>query len=130
MDQTVPASESGMTALSMEFVSKPREACRLRTAIPVAIESALRQVPGFAGCMLLISDKEPRLVTVITFWGGENRAELSSKGVARIHKIVAPFLDRCLQVRSHDAYSPVKSFASQVTPERSAQIEGLSVCVA
>jgi len=97
MGQAVPASECGVTALSMEFVSKPEEAHRLRTAIPAAIEGLLGQVPGFSGCMLLIADKEPRLVTVITLWEGENRAGLSSNGVAWIHKIAAPFLDHCLK---------------------------------
>jgi len=112
MGQAVPASEAGMTALSMEFVSKPEEAHRLRAAIRGAIDGALGQVPGFAGCMLLISDKEPRLATVITFWEGEKRAGLSSNGVAWIHKIVAPFLDHCLQVRTHDAFCPVAALAS------------------
>jgi len=114
MGQAVPASECGVTALSMEFVSKPEEVHRLRTAIPAAIEGLLGQVPGFSGCMLLIADKEPRLVTVITFWEGENRAGLSSNGVAWIHKIAAPFLDHCLQVRTHDAFSPVTALASHV----------------
>ncbi len=117
MGRTVPATACGTTALSIEFVSKPHEAYRLRTAIPAAIEGALGQVAGFAGCLLLITDKEPRLATVITFWEGENRAELSNNSAPWVHKLLAPFLDHCLQVRSHDAYSPVKTSASEVNLE-------------
>ena len=114
MGRSVPAAVCGMTALSIEFVSKPQEVHRLRAAIPAAIEGALGQVAGFAGCLLLISDKEPRLATVITFWEGENRAALSNNSVPWVHKLLTPFLDHCLQVRSHDAYSPVKTSASEV----------------
>ncbi len=114
MGRSVPAAVCGMTALSIEFVSKPQEVYRLRAAIPAAIEGALGQVAGFAGCLLLISDKEPRLATVITFWEGENRAALSNNSAPWVHKLLAPFLDHCLQVRSHDAYSPVKTSASEV----------------
>jgi hypothetical protein len=117
MGRTVPTPACGMTALSIEFVSKPQEAYRLRTAVPEAIEGALGQVAGFAGCLVLISNKEPRLATVITFWEGENRAALSNKSTPWLHKLLAPFLDHCLQVRSHDAYSPVKALASEVNLE-------------
>ncbi len=123
MGRTVPTTARGMTALSIEFVSKPQEAYRLRTAIPAAINSALGQVAGFAGSLLLITDKEPRLVTVITFWEGENRAELSNNSAPWVRKLLAPFLDHCLQVRSHDAYSLVRTSASEATLER-------SICVA
>lgn len=130
MGPTISATECGTTALSMEFVSKPEEVYRLRTAIPAAIDRALEHVPGLAGCLVLISDKEPRLVTVITFWEGENRARLCSRGAAWIQRVVAPFMDQCLQVRSHDALSPGKALASQGTLERSAQKEDLSICLA
>jgi hypothetical protein len=119
-----------LAALSIEFVCKPQEVYRLRTAIPAAIEGALGQMPGFAGCMLLVSDKEPRLATVITFWEGEERMALSGNSAPRIHKLLAPFLDHCLQVRSHDAYLPVKALASQATLERTARLEDFSICVA
>lgn len=114
MGRTVPTTDSTQTALSIEFVSKPQEVYRLPTAIPAAIERALGEISGFAGCLVLISDKEPRLVTVITLWEGENRAELSRNVAGWLQKIVAPFLDHCLQVRSHHAYAPMKSSSSHM----------------
>jgi len=131
MGGMVPAAECGMTALSMEFVSKPQEAYRLPAAVPAVIEGALGHLAGFAGCMLLICDKESRLVTVVTFWEGENRAALCSKAAAWVHNVVAPFLDHCLQVRSYDAYLPKKTLASrETTPEHGAPAENYSICIA
>lgn len=130
--RTAPTSapKCGTTALSMEFVSKPQEAYRLPVAVPAAIEGALGHLLGFAGCLLLISDKESRLVTVITFWQGENRAALCSKAAAWINKVVTPFLDQCLQVRSYDAYLPKKTAASRATSDDCARIDDFSMSAA
>jgi len=114
----------------MEFVSKPQEAYRLPAAVPAALEGALGHLPGFAGCLLLISDKESRLVTVVTFWEGENRAELCSKATAWILKVVTPFLDQCLQMRSYDAYPPKKTVTSPATSGDGARIEDFSMSAA
>jgi hypothetical protein len=43
-----------MTALSVEFVAKPQEAHRVEAAIPAAIAGALKEVDGFAGCLVMI----------------------------------------------------------------------------
>jgi hypothetical protein len=115
---------SGWTALSIEFVSKPQEAYRLRSAIPAAIEGALGHVKGFAGCMLLIADKEARLVTVVTFWEGENRLELSGNSASWVHKLLAPFLDHCLQVKSQDAYFPTVGLRESVVARAEAYARG------
>lgn len=109
MGRTVTAAECGTTALSIEFVSKPQEAYRLRAAVPAAIDGALGHRAGFAGCMLLISDKESRLVTVVIFWEGENRAALCSEAAAWVHEVLTPFIDHCLQMLSYDAYLPDES---------------------
>ena len=63
-----------LTALSIEFVAKPQEAHRVEDAIPAAIAGALKDVTGFAGCLVLISDQEARLVTVVTLWAGHRGA--------------------------------------------------------
>jgi hypothetical protein len=130
MGGTAPATKYCLTALSMEFVSKPQEAYRLPSAVPAAIEGALGHQAGFAGSLLLISDKESRLVTVVTFWEGENRAALCSKAAAWILKVVTPFLDQCLQMRSYDAYLPKKTAASRATSGDGARIEDFSMSAA
>jgi len=42
-----------ITALSIEFVAKPQEAHRVQAAIPAAIAGALKDVTGFAGCLVM-----------------------------------------------------------------------------
>ena len=67
-----------VTALSIEFVAKPQEAHRVEAAIPAALAGALKDVTGFAGCLVMISDQEARLVTVVTLWAGDDRANRCS----------------------------------------------------
>ncbi len=47
-----------VTALSVEFVAKPQESHRVEAAIPTAISGALKDVTGFAGCLVMISDDD------------------------------------------------------------------------
>jgi hypothetical protein len=96
-----------VTALSVEFVAKPQEAHRVQAAIPAAIAGALKDVTGFAGCLVMISDHEARLVTVITLWAGSDRAKCCNQNVRWVHAILKPYLDRCLRVQTMVAHLPV-----------------------
>jgi hypothetical protein len=96
-----------VTALSIEFVAKPEQAHRVEAAIPGAIAGALKDVAGFAGYLMMISDQEARLVTVITLWAGDDRAKYCSQNARWVHALLAPFLDRCLRVQTMVAHSPV-----------------------
>lgn len=98
---------SRVTALSMEFVAKPQEAHRVQSAIPAAITSALQNVSGFAGCLVMVSEQEARLVTVITLWAGNDRAKQCGENVRWVKKLLAPYVDRCLRVQTLAAHSPV-----------------------
>jgi len=96
-----------LTALTIEFVAKPEEAHRVKAAIPGAIAGALKDVAGFAGYLMMISDQEARLVTVVTLWAGDDRAKCFNQNVPWAHALPAPFLDRCLRVQTMVAHSPV-----------------------
>jgi hypothetical protein len=96
-----------MTALSIEFVAKPSEACRVESAIPAALAGSLKEVAGFAGSLVLISDREARLVTVVTLWTGEDRLKYRDRNVRWVQALLAPYLDRCVRVRSMVAHLPV-----------------------
>ena len=93
-----------LAALSIEFVAKPEEVHRLRSAIPVAVRGGLEHDGSFAGCLLMISDREARLVSVITFWTGEDRMTNSSKRTRRLSRLLTPYIDHCLRVQTRDAY--------------------------
>ncbi len=100
-------SAAGITAVSIEFVAKPQEAHRVETAIPAAIVRALKYVTGFTGCLVMISEHEARLVTVVTFWDGEDRLKRCSQNARCVQALLAPYLDRRLRVQTMVAHLPV-----------------------
>src|SRR5712692_1528751 len=119
LKQQLPANgKSGVppvTALSVEFVAKPQEAPRVEAAIPAAIAGALKDVAGFAGCLVMISDQEARLVTVVTLWAGNDRVKRCSQNVRWVHALLAPYLDRCLRVQTMVAHLPMLPLISPET---------------
>jgi len=124
---------NGVTALNVEFVAKPQETYRLHSAIPAAMERTLGEVTGFCGCLLLISDHEARLVTVITFWSGEDRSTRCAASAPWVQKLLSPYMDHCLSVRSLDAYWPneaaqVDFLSGQLRADTQRQ-QGLALCV-
>jgi hypothetical protein len=98
-----------VTALSVEFVAKPREAQRVEAAIPAAIAGAFKDVTGFAGCLVMISDQEARLITVVTLWAGDDREKRCTENVRWVRALLAPYVDRCLRVQKMFAHLPVLS---------------------
>ena len=100
---------SSVTALSLEFVATPEAVRDLYSAIPADINDALRALAGFAGCLTMISDQESRLVTVITFWTGADRTRRSNRNAQWVRKLISPYLDRCLRLRTFHAFLPAVS---------------------
>ena len=54
----------------------------------------------------MISEQEARLVTVITLWVGNDRLKQCRDHVRWVHKLLAPYVDRCLRVQTLAAHSP------------------------
>jgi len=102
-------ASSRITALSIEFVAKPDEAHKVHAALPVAINSALGEVAGFAGSFVMIANHEARLVTVVTLWSGEDRMQRCSENVRWVRALLTPYLDRCLRVQTLAAFVPASS---------------------
>ena len=97
-------SNSQVTALSIEFVAKPHEAHRAQWAIPSALAGALKEVTGFAGCLVMVSDQEARLLTVVTLWSGNARQKLCNENLRWVRALLATYLDRCLRVQILNAH--------------------------
>jgi len=104
-------TSSRITALSVEFVAKPNEAHKIHAALPAAIDGALGEVHGFAGSFVMIANHEARLVTVVTLWSGEDRAQRCNENVRWVRALLAPYLDRCLRVQTLAAYVPAATQA-------------------
>jgi len=126
-----------LTALSIEFVAKPQEAHCVEVAIPTAVAGALKDVTGFVGCLVMVSDQEARLVTVVTLWAGHGRTKCCNKNVRWVNALLAPYLDRRLRTQTMVAHLPVLAMdqpetvaASENTAMQDLESADETVCVA
>ena len=95
---TKPAGRAdSFAALSMEFVAIPGAAQTLRDTIASDMELVFEDVIGFAGCLVLASDQEARLVTVITLWSGGERRKYCSENARWMKGLLSPYVDRWLR---------------------------------
>ena len=84
----------------VEFVALPGQTENLQTKIPLAIRHANGESDGFSGCIVLFSEYEARLVTVITLWAEESRGSQSNGNVNRLKRLLEPYVDRWMRARS------------------------------
>lgn len=91
-------------AHSVEFVALPGRAEGIQAEIPTAMRHAFRDTEGFMGSMVLVSEQEARLVTVITLWTGSNRLALCGECETRLRRWLAPYVDRSLRTRRFASY--------------------------
>ena len=99
------------TTISVEFVAKPNESHRVHGLVPAAIAGTLESVNGFAGCAVMVSNMEERLVTVLTFWEGDLSAHAATTTSGWICKLMERYVDHRLRVqtmRTHMALSASK----------------------
>jgi hypothetical protein len=93
----------------------------VEAVIPAAIARALKDVTGFAGCLVMVSDQEARLVTVVTLWTGNERVKCCRENIRRINALLAPYLDRRIRVQTMVAHLPI------ICPEINAASECLAM---
>jgi hypothetical protein len=98
------AAAATLTAMSIEFVAKPAEARRAQLTIPDAVNNTMKGVSGYAGCLVMVADYEARLITVITFWIGEERGKRCQENQRWLSKLVAPYVEGCLRTRTFAAH--------------------------
>jgi hypothetical protein len=92
-----------LLALSLEFVAKPDSAANVKAQLPAALAGTLGEGGGFAGSLVLTSDQESRLVTVITFWSGADRVRRCAENRRWVQALLKPYIDGCLRGRTYVA---------------------------
>ena len=102
----IARATNGLTAFSFEFVAKPEQAARAPLLLPAALQSALEDMAGLAGSLVMISDQEARLITVIIFWSGVEARRSCEGSVRRVRALLAPYMDRLLRVHNFLAHAP------------------------
>ena len=103
-DSTAEAPTPEIIAHGVEFVASPGRGEKLQRAIPEAVRLAFDKSGSFAGCMVLVSEQEARLVTVITLWTGRDRARECDENSKRVKVLLTPFVDSCLRARRFTAF--------------------------
>jgi hypothetical protein len=88
------------TTISIEFVAKPNVAQSVQALVPAAITSTLEGVAGFAGCAVMASHQEERLMTVLTFWQGDLSARAATVNSEWTCKLIERYMDRRLRVQT------------------------------
>lgn len=94
------------TAVSFEFVAKPEKAAHAVLDLPETMQSALEDFAGFAGSLVMVSDLEARLITVIIFWQGGEARSSCAQSVRRVSTLLAPYLDHRLRAQNLLAHLP------------------------
>jgi hypothetical protein len=115
---------SSVAAQSVEFVAKPGEALKAQHAIAPALNGALKGVTGYAGCMVMTSDHEARLITVVTFWRGTERVKHCNANTRWVNALLAPYIDRRLRLQMMVAQipeAPMDETVSDTIAEREAE---------
>ena len=88
-----------MVALHLEFVAKPNGSHDLTGEVTSAIEDAQLENEGLEASLLLVCDREARLVTLLTFWDRSRFLADRESRIAWMQKLLAPFADGT--VRAH-----------------------------
>jgi len=112
LESPLARSAGRFTAFSFEFVAKPEEAANAVLELPAAIQLGLGDFVGFSGSLVMVSDLEARLITLIIFWRGSEARRSCEQSVRRVRALLAPYLDRCLRAQHLLAHMPTQQALS------------------
>jgi len=77
----------------LDFVAKPDGAGELNRELGSVLKKAGLFEEGLETGLLLVSDREARLVTLLTFWDAARFASRREQRIAWMQKLLAPFAD-------------------------------------
>lgn len=83
----------GVMALHLDFVAKPEGTRELNCELGTVLNAAGLAEEGLETALLLVSDREARLVTLLTFWDSGRFASARERRIAWMQKLLAPFAD-------------------------------------
>ena len=92
-----------VTALRAEFVVTPGNEVKVRETIERVMAESFCRDRGFLQALVLVSEMEARLVTLLTFWHSNGFAEARERRVARMRQKLLPLLDQYMRVQSFSA---------------------------
>jgi heme-degrading monooxygenase HmoA len=93
---------STSNARAVEFIAKPGKAGELEECIRERVLDSLNKRAGFLGAVVLTSNKESRLIQVISFWSTERAAVENRWEDSRVvRQTIHPLIDVCARVQTY-----------------------------
>lgn len=84
---------AGMAALHFDFVAKPEGTREMACDLRDVLETSGLGEKGLQTALLLVSDREARLVTLVTLWDAQRFAGARERCIAWMQKLLTPFTD-------------------------------------
>ncbi|HLZ13052.1 MAG TPA: hypothetical protein VKP58_10735 [Candidatus Acidoferrum sp.] len=92
-----------VVALRSDFVVKAGHEEKVRETIDAILEDSFGRDREFLQALVLVSEMESRLVTVLTFWQPGGFAEARERRADWLRQKLAPYLDQTLRVQTYSA---------------------------
>jgi hypothetical protein len=82
-----------VVALHLDFVAKPEGTRELNSLLGTVLKQAGLEDEGLEKALLLVSDREARLVTLLTFWDASRFSSARERRITWMQKLLSPFAD-------------------------------------
>ena len=111
---TVEQTAAGVIILRVDFVSKPSK-CEIATEVGDLLAEAGLHQKGLKASMLLVSDREARVATLLTLWDAERFNSARERLRSWTMKIVAQFADGPLRASTSVAHFLLPKASTKLT---------------
>ena len=102
--KTKNIAQEHAVALRAEFVLKPGKEGKVHQTIDEIVSRSFANDKEFLQGLVMVSEMETRLVTVITFWHPDGFAESRERRVRWLSEKLGPYLDKSLRVQTFSAH--------------------------
>jgi hypothetical protein len=111
---TVEQTAAGVIILRVDFVSKPGK-CEIATEVGDLLAEAGLHQKGLKASILLVSDREARVVTLLTLWDAERFNPARERLTSWTLKIVRQFADGTLRPSTSVAHFLLPKASTKLT---------------
>jgi hypothetical protein len=108
----------GVAALHLDFVARPGGTRELTSLVQALLKRAGLEHEGLQTALLLVSDREARLVTLLTFWDAGRFQNSRERRIAWMQKLLAPFADGPVRAQTSTPKLVLAETASELNVDR------------
>lgn len=118
IQNTRTSNAAGVIALHLDFVAKPEGARSLQRELASVLEDAGLVREGLQSGLLLVSDREARLVTLLTFWDAQLFATGRARRITWMQKLLLPFADGPVRAQTSAPHFVLRKPTADLEDER------------